>query len=103
MDKLEDMTEEERKAYFDSIKDQAKDNSGKDVLKGPGACLITQGILTQDEVDAIVNYSNEQKTINRDTMIKTKLDALVSDGDDHNGAGGKDRRIVNGSKSAIRG
>ncbi len=73
---LKDMTEDERAAYIESKKDASEDST----KSTPGAELVEAGILTQDEVDAIQTYYQQQEAADRQEKIQEKLDALVEDG-----------------------
>jgi len=87
-EKLKNMTDEERKAYLDGKKEEISQNGRE--KRAPGTELVEAGILTQDEVDAIVNYYTEQAGAKRQEAIEEKLLALVSDS-----------TITDGQKDAI--
>jgi len=82
MEKVKAMTEDERKAYLESMKDSKSDEK-PDAMAG----LVEAGILTQDEADAISEYYQEQMKAKmeeaqakRQEEIQTQLDSLVSAG-----------------------
>lgn len=64
MDKVKNMTDAERKAYFDSMKGQTPDKKG-DIF----AQAVTNGIITQEKADAAKTKLQEA----RDTEMKAKL------------------------------
>lgn len=56
LEKLKDMTQEEREQYFQTIKENAKDDSGehkKGDRVNPLSQLVEDGTLTQEQADAI--------------------------------------------------
>lgn len=75
MEKVQSMTEEERKAYFESQKDSKSEGKG-----GFMAEMVEEGILTQDQADAIKEYLEEQAQEKREEEQKEQLDSYVDEG-----------------------
>ncbi len=76
MEQLKDMTDDERKAYFESKKAEKSDATDKMNFLSE---LVTEEILTQDEADAIQAYLEEHAKESRQQDIEDKLSALVTD------------------------
>jgi hypothetical protein len=78
---LESMTQEERKAYFEEKRSEMEsEDESVDEKESLMDQLVSEGILTQDEVDAIVEYNQEKGQEQRESSIRTKLASLVTDG-----------------------
>jgi predicted transcriptional regulator len=75
MDKLKNMTAEQRKAYFDANK-PSKDNTSK--KPSPFDGMVQQGILTQQQADSIMQKLHDKQEANEQTALKTQLDKLVT-------------------------
>ncbi|MDI3481237.1 MAG: hypothetical protein PWQ97_892 [Tepidanaerobacteraceae bacterium] len=82
MEKIKNMTEDERKAYFEQKK-ESNSTAKPDPMQG----LVEAGILTQDEADAINEYYQQQMKAKmeeaqakRQEEIESQLDSLVSAG-----------------------
>lgn len=79
MEKVKSMTDEERKAYLESKKDAGQAASNNKGKSGQYADMVTAGILTQDQADAINKYFEEQQQEKRQEALKKQLDSLVTD------------------------
>lgn len=86
MDKVKNMTADERKAYFESKKDTATKDAKPDKA-APYKELVDAGIITQEKADAIVKAEQAQHEAAQQDMqakqqeqMKSKLDAIVKDG-----------------------
>jgi hypothetical protein len=75
MDKVKNMTAEERKAYFETAKDKSADRKG-DIF----AQAVTGGILTQEKADAAKAKLQETRTAERKAEVTEGLAGLVTAG-----------------------
>lgn len=75
MEKLQNMTEEERKAYLEN-----KKSSETDTKSDFWSEAVDEGILTQEQVDSIKAYIEKQAETQRQQQQKEELDNLVSAG-----------------------
>jgi len=85
MDKIKAMSEDEREVYFESKKSSTADSIQKKV--DGLADLLTSGVLTQEQVDAIkayqqkeMNTQQEEQQAKRQEVEKSRMDSLVSAG-----------------------
>ncbi|PKM90500.1 MAG: hypothetical protein CVU87_02160 [Firmicutes bacterium HGW-Firmicutes-12] len=74
MAKLKNMTDAERKAYFESQKD-IKPSVRPNLLED----MVTAEILTQDQADVIEKYTANQVQAKKNEQLKEQLDTLVND------------------------
>lgn len=70
MEKLKDMTKDERDAYLET----SKGTSPKDPMSG----LVDAGIITQDQADSIKAEDEAQRLATRQAEQKTRFDTLVA-------------------------
>lgn len=69
---VEAMTKEERQAYFQEKKAEEKPRLFD--------LLVEEGILETSEAEAITTFIQEQRSIEKASMMTTKLEPLVTDG-----------------------
>ncbi|PKM52657.1 MAG: hypothetical protein CVV02_00545 [Firmicutes bacterium HGW-Firmicutes-7] len=69
---LESMTQEERQIYFDNQINVVRVNLQEE--------LVSNNILTQNELDMIQEYMQDQRLTQHQTKLSTGLEAFVTDG-----------------------
>jgi hypothetical protein len=75
MDKVKNMTETERKAYFEANKNQSREKK-EDIF----AKAVTNGIITQEKADAAESKLHETRTAEREANLNEGLSGLVTAG-----------------------
>ncbi|MDF2522950.1 MAG: hypothetical protein K0R31_591 [Clostridiales bacterium] len=75
MDKVKNMTEDERKAYFDSMKDQNREKKG-DIF----AQAVSSGIIAQEKADAAIAKLKESHKADKNAKLTEGLSSLVTAG-----------------------
>jgi hypothetical protein len=73
MDKVKNMTAEERKAYFETAKDKSTGRKG-DIF----AQAVTNGIITQEKADAAKAKLQETRTAEKKASVTEGLSSLVT-------------------------
>jgi hypothetical protein len=75
MDKVKNMTAEERKAYFETAKDKSTERRG-DIF----AQAVTNGLITQEKADAAKAKLQETRTAEKKATVTEGLSSLVTAG-----------------------
>lgn len=75
MDKLKAMTPAQRKAYFEANKPNKENAAQK---KSPFDGMVQKGILTQQQVDTIMQKLHDKQEAQEQANLKTQLDTLVA-------------------------
>jgi gas vesicle protein len=76
MDKVKEMTKEERKAYLEERKDNKEAGPRRDGM----ATLVEEGIFTQEKAEQVGEKMHEMRALEQEKRFEEKMNKLVEEG-----------------------